>query len=120
MLPKRREPVRSGISRSPKREWPRHRKFVRSHECCASNGIYCTDPIEFAHVRTGTDGGMAQKPSDWWGISLCHMHHQRQHQMGETHFAAAYGIDMKKLAAEFARHSPDEKMKLAMKEAGIV
>jgi hypothetical protein len=116
MLPQKRQPQRSGIERAPKREWPRHRKFVRSHECCVKNGM-CCGPIEAAHVRVGTDGGISQKPSDWWLVSLCHSHHAQQHVIGEASFEKTHGIDMKKLAAEFAKASPDTKMKEAMRNA---
>jgi hypothetical protein len=33
-LPKKRERVKSGIARAPKRIWLRHRRFVKSHQCC--------------------------------------------------------------------------------------
>lgn len=111
-LPPKRQKVRSGIARAPQREWPRHRKFVRGHACCVPG---CQDgPIEFAHVRTGTDGGTALKPSDTHGISLCVEHHREQHQIGEPAFERRYRIDMKALAAEFARKSPDIAMREAM------
>lgn len=63
-------------------------------------------PIEVAHVRTGTGGGMGVKPSDRWTISLCRDHHSEQHRVGERSFEKATGVDMKKLAEEFARNSP--------------
>ena len=64
-------------------------------------------PIECAHVRTGTDGGLALKPSDRWAISLCRGHHREQHQIGEGEFQKRYGIDLYELAIEFARRSPN-------------
>lgn len=92
--PTRQKPVRS----------PAHRRWVREHGCCVPgcNGR----PIEFAHVRSGTDGGMGMKPSDKWGISLCTPHHLEQHNIGERPFEARHKIDMKALAEEFARRSP--------------
>jgi len=121
-LPAKRKPIRSGIERAPRREWSRHRRFVRSHECCVKgkNGHECLGPIQFAHVRTGTDGGGALKPSDWWAISLCTSAHVTQHNMGEPAFEKAYGIDMKRLALEFARKSTDEAMKAVMREMGLI
>ena len=66
----------------------------------------CDGPIVAAHVRMGTDGGIALKPHDRWVISLCHTHHILQHNMGETNFEHVYGLDMKALAREFAAASP--------------
>ena len=63
-------------------------------------------PIECAHVRMGTDGGMGLKPSDRWTISLCHDHHVEQHQIGERAFEERYDLSMKGLAREFAQRSP--------------
>lgn len=83
---------------------PGHCNFVRSHECSVPG---CGGrPIEVAHVRTGTGGGMAVKPSDRWVISLCRDHHSEQHRIGERSFETAAGINMKALAEEFARQSP--------------
>lgn len=49
---------------------------------------------------------MSQKPDDFYTISLCHDHHARQHALGEISFASEYGIDLDKLADEFAAASP--------------
>lgn len=96
------------VSRQHKREEPRecpqHRAWVRQHHCSVPN---CTRlPIECAHVRVGTDGGMALKPSDKWVVSLCAGHHAEQHRMGEASFSKRYGINLFDLATEFARRSP--------------
>jgi hypothetical protein len=85
------------------RRSPGHRAWVRQHACC---GCGATAPIECAHVRTGTDGGMGFKPSDWWTISLCKDCHHWQTINGEQPFEARTGIDMKALAREFIRKSP--------------
>lgn len=83
---------------------PAHCNFVRSHNCCVKG---CGGrPIEVAHVRIGTGGGMAVKPSDRWTISLCQYHHSEQHREGERQFELKHGLDMKALAEEFARKSP--------------
>ena len=63
-------------------------------------------PIECAHVRRRTDGGMALKPSDRWLVSLCSDHHREQHTIGEEAFERRYGIDLYELSEEFARLSP--------------
>ncbi len=83
---------------------PAHRKWVRGHACsvpgCESR------PIECAHVREGTDGGVGMKPSDRWTISLCRDHHAEQHRIGEGAFERRYKIDLVSIAEEFGRRSP--------------
>ncbi|WP_376959691.1 hypothetical protein ABNQ39_07210 [Azospirillum sp. A26] len=74
-------------------------------------------PIEAAHVRTGTDGGVGMKPSDKWSISLCKDHHAEQHNIGEPAFERRHAIDMKALAREFAAASPAWKRHLQKMEA---
>ena len=100
-------PKRIPKAKKPDKRWrsTAHRNFVRSHECCNPK---CLDgrPIEVAHVRTGTDGGLSLKPSDWWTISLCRTCHGRQHNIGEPKFEIEAGISMKALATEFANASP--------------
>lgn len=83
---------------------PAHRAWVRGHQCSVPN---CDlRPIECAHVRDGTDGGMGIKPSDKWCISLCRDHHAEQHQIGEKSFDKRHGIVMKALAESFFASSP--------------
>lgn len=118
MLPQRKPKIRSGIERAPRREWPRHRAFVRSHGCCVPG---CPNlDIECAHVRVGGNAGTGIKPADWQCLSLCSAHHREQHQLGHAAFDRRHGIDSVKLAAEFARVSPDIAMKEAMKEGGAL
>ena len=101
MLPKR--IAKNVIKRGTRLRSPAHLSFVRSHQCCVPG---CDGrPIEAAHVRTGTGGGMGVKPGDDWTISLCRGHHAEQHQIGEPAFEQKYAIDMKKLATEFAAAS---------------
>ena len=101
LLPKRIERSR----REPNgRSCPAHRAWVRRHHCCVPG---CRQlPIECAHVRKGTDGGIGLKPSDKWVISLCVSHHAEQHQVGEASFQRRYGVDLLQLAVTFARKSP--------------
>lgn len=83
---------------------PSHLRWVRQHACCVPG---CDRrPIEAAHVRTGTGGGIGMKPDDTWVISLCQDHHREQHQIGERAFEARRGISMRDLAQEFAAKSP--------------
>jgi len=81
-----------------------HRAWVRKHRCSVMGcrGL----PIECAHVRSGTDGGLGLKPSDKWTISLCRSHHLEQHEIGEPAFEARYELNFRELAKEFAKLSP--------------
>lgn len=81
-----------------------HRAWVRRHRCCVRSCL--GQPIECAHVRSGTDGGLGLKPSDRWTISLCRSHHLEQHEIGETAFEARYELNLRELAGEFSRRSP--------------
>lgn len=81
-----------------------HRQWVRGHGCSVPGGE--GRPIECAHVRGGTDGGMGMKPSDAFCISLCREHHTEQHRIGEGEFERRYAIDLRALAGEFTRRSP--------------
>lgn len=117
MFPKLRERPRSGIERAPKRDWPRHRAFIRRHMCSVPG---CEDgPIECAHIRVGGTGGTGVKPADWSAVSLCHAHHSEQHAIGHAAFDRKHGIDSVKLAAEFAARSPDVAMRETMKAEGL-
>ena len=81
-----------------------HRAWVRKHKCSVPE---CDRlPIECAHVRSGTDGGTALKPSDRWLLSLCAYHHQQQHCIGEAAFEKRHAIDLKELSTAFAQQSP--------------
>ena len=110
-LPAKRERPRSGIERAPKRTWPKHERWVRAHRCSVPG---CeAGPIEFAHIRTAANAGTGLKPAAWHGVSLCSAYHAESHR-GERTFEAKYGIDLKAIAAEFARRSPDQAMRDAM------
>jgi hypothetical protein len=100
VLPEKRQQPKRVSDRS----FPAHRAWVRRHHCSVPG---CQlEPIECAHVRRGSDGGMAMKPSDRWSISLCREHHAEQHRIGEPAFEARHGIDMHALAESFASRSP--------------
>jgi hypothetical protein len=86
---------------------PGHLKWVRGFKCCVPG---CDRrPIEAAHVRLGTNGGMGMKPDDTWVVSLCRDHHRRQHEMGERGFEIFHNVDLKAIAQEFAAKSPHRK-----------
>jgi hypothetical protein len=102
----RRLPPRISMARNraSTRECPAHRAWVRRHKCSVTG---CeTLPVECAHVRKGTDGGVGLKPSDRWVISLCRNHHAEQHRLGEVEFSKVHGLNLVTLASEFARQSP--------------
>lgn len=105
-MPELRLPPRLQRQRTPKvtRSCPAHRAWVRRHRCCVPG---CSRlPIECAHVRLGTNGGMGLRPSDKWVISLCVFHHAQQHRLGEKRFECLHRLDLASLAQEFARRSP--------------
>lgn len=111
-MPEVRFPPRIGPvgQRTTKRSCEPHRRWVRKHRCSVRG---CRQgPVECAHVRCGTDGGLGLKPSDLWTISLCCFHHQEQHQIGERTFELKYDLNLRALASEFARRSP-HRMRLA-------
>src|SRR5690349_7683781 len=81
-----------------------HRAWVRRHRCSVPG---CKQlPIECAHVRTGTNGGLDLRPSDRWCVSMCRDHHTEQHKIGEAAFEVRYEVDLTELARHFAKISP--------------
>ena len=121
MLRQKRERVRSGILRVPKRDWPKHEAWVRKHECAIARTApgTCEGRIEFAHLRTAANSGKGQKPHSWYGIPLCAGHHKCAHDHGHETMAKRFGTTLAALfalAAEFARDSTDTAMRAAMKE----
>ncbi len=120
ILPKKRQPQRSGIERAPKREWPRHRKWLRSHECVCTlwNKLAnCEGRIEVSHIRTAANSGTGLKPHDSSAVPMCHLHHFVYHNAGHAEFEKVYGLDLANLAAEFTQRSPDQAMKASLRES---
>ena len=109
---KRRTRPKMGVREEPQIRCPSHLKWVRGHECACSIPVaygtvgWCSSKIEAAHVRTGTDGGMALKPGDNWVIPLCSYHHAIQHKQGEPGFEKTFKISMKSIAMELWLKSP--------------
>lgn len=101
MLPAK---IKEPVSDKAKR-WVSHAHctFVRSHHCSACGA---GQPIEVAHVRNGSDGGMGRKPSDYYTVSLCRDCHAEQHRVGEASFWKALKIDPLAMAAAFGAASP--------------
>jgi hypothetical protein len=112
-LPPRLKPQKMRVKPLLRKIWPRHRRWVKSHGCSVPN--CAAAPVEFAHLRSASNAGTAQKPHDAFGISLCRLHHDEQHRLGTARFADKYQIDLWALAAEFARRSPDQEMRASLK-----
>lgn len=110
-LPARRKRAKMGVQKPPQRIYPRHRNFVRSHNCAVPG---CPLPATFAHFHSVGSGG-----HDKDGVPLCHNHHMEQHACGIWTFQDRHGVDLEALAAELARKTPDSKMRLALLEASL-
>ena len=102
---KRRKREKFGMRQETRIRCPSHLAWVRGHVCAVWDK-FCWGNIEAAHVRSGTDGGAARKPSDCWVIPLCGHHHSRQHAIGEPEFEKRYAIDMQRLAMQLWQRSP--------------
>lgn len=107
--------IRTEKREKVRRRFPKHAKWVRSHQCCVRNES-CFGEIHAHHVRVGGDGGTGLRPNDWYLVSLCAHHHDGYHHMGHETFEREYRIDLQRLAREFAEKSPDIVMRNAMKE----
>jgi hypothetical protein len=116
-LPPKRERARSNIPRAPKREWPRHRAFLRRHQCVVGRVDCDNSRIEVAHIRSAANSGTGIKPADWDAIPLCWSCHKLQHLIGQREFEKQFHINLTELAKEFARQSPDTGMREAMNSA---
>lgn len=58
---------------------------------------------------------MGSKEGDQWTVGLCRRHHTEEHRLGQMAFEAEYGIDLVKLAKEFAAASPDPLIRKSIK-----
>lgn len=105
-LPRRRKAPSMKVRERPQVRLPAHLKWIRGHECAIAGKHDCEGRIEAAHVRTGTDGGLGVKPSDWWTIPLCSAAHAEQHRIGEKAFEERYGIKMMRIATALWMRSP--------------
>ncbi len=107
-FPKRRKRQRANIRPPERVRCKGHLQWVRGHECsiAGKKGHICSRRIQAAHVRTGTDGGMAIKPGDNWSLPMCLEAHDLQHAIGEAAFERKFGISMKLIAAFLWRRSP--------------
>lgn len=119
MLPDRR-PKQPKPHKEPKvrRVCLPHQKWIRTEWACAACGTMGdeSNPIQAAHLRLGTGGGMALKPSDRWILPLCFTCHQTdQHQHGELSFYRKLGIaDPKALCCALVQQSPYRRILMEM------
>lgn len=67
-----------------------HLAFVRQLPCLSCGA---SAPSQAAHVRASKDAGTGTKPGDRYTVPLCALCHHQQHQIGETAFFGALGID---------------------------
>lgn len=118
----KRPKVRSGIERAHRREWPRHRRHVRSFDCILAGrpDHVCSGPLVLCHLRHETDGGGSLLPSDWWTWRGCDGAHMLQHRIGEPAFERKFSIVLKEVCKAFWKDSPDVEMKAVMKEMGLL
>ncbi len=112
-LPAKRQKLRSGIERAAKREWPRHRKWLRTFQCVVNN---CQGGhIEVSHIRTAANAGTGIKPHDAFAVPMCSECHAYYHRIGHKTFERIYILNLAALAAEFTRKSPDQAMRESLK-----
>ena len=83
-----------------------HREWIKLQPCCVCGRSASSDmDVVPAHLRIGTDGGTALKPSDRWLTPLCVECHNEQHG-GERSFWEARNVDPHALATRYAERSP--------------
>lgn len=112
-LPPRRKHPKSGIARAPKRVWSKHRAFIRRHHCVVPG---CpAEPIEVSHIRTAANAGVGIKPHDSSSTPMCTGHHREYHQDGHNTFEKRHGVNLKAIAAELLRRSPDTEMRASLR-----
>lgn len=112
---RRRQRERMGVREPDRIECKAHLQWIRGCLCLMLTSE-CSGPIEAAHIRNGTDGGMGQKPSDCYTVPLCRHHHAMQHAVGEKTFWA--GCDPLKFAAELWKASP-ARIRMERKKANV-
>lgn len=66
-----------------------HKEFVQQRPCCAPDLAYsgadtfgygpCGGDVVMHHVRSAANSGTGIKPEHWYGVPLCHNHHQQAH-----------------------------------------
>jgi len=68
----------------------KYKQYIRSLPC-----IICDYPCsEPHHVRNANNSGTGKKPSDFWCVPLCKLHHAEFHHYGKKTFYDRHGIDI--------------------------
>ena len=110
MILKRRKREKFGTREETRVRCPAHLAWLRGFPCLVADPGYidgpCDSRIQAAHVRRGTDGAMAVKPSDCHTVPLCNWHHAEQHQIGESAFELKYSVTLIDCAAHYWQMSP--------------
>lgn len=115
-LPRKRKRVGYG---KPSAQWRSHSylQHVRTFECIAAGRgtVACEGKIQAHHVRAGTDGGAQHKPSDWWCVPLCALHHRLVDGINcsQEKFDRDHKLDSKAIAEGIWKRSPHYKRWLA-------
>ena len=64
--------------------------YIRQQSC-----IICQHPETDAHhVRIQSNAGTGIKPSDFYGVPLCRLHHLESHHYGRNTFFERHGVDI--------------------------
>jgi hypothetical protein len=92
----------------------KHLSFIASLPCVFGNGYQCGGDICAAHIRIGTNGGTALKPSDDFTVPLCFNHHQLQHSFGERKFWGSADDKARRLAQELYKISGSRELGAAI------
>jgi hypothetical protein len=108
---------RMGVKQSSFIRSASHKAFIRRQQCvCAAFAhprLKCEGPIECAHFRSATGGGLGLKPCDRFTFAACNGHHRLQHQVGEAEFQRVFGLDLRIICRDYARRSPDQRIREA-------
>lgn len=88
-----------------------HLQWIRTHACIVP---HCEARfVRACHVRYGLPAdepqeeraGVGLKPGDHWAYPACDKHHREEHN-GVQSFQRKYGLDLAKIAQEYAAASP--------------
>lgn len=92
-----------------------HRRWLKTFECCCwGNPLSPCDTdhgVDLAHYRSAANSGTGMKPGPEWLLPLCRFHHTEQHNIGQPEFERRYGFSMAEKAREFARQSPEGRVR---------
>lgn len=99
------------MQRRPRRENKEHLAWIRERNCIICGTPYVVPAhIKFADARIlkPLSSNIGMKADDRFVLALCHMHHEKQHSMGERKFWDKYHVDPILLALAFFSISGDD------------